>query len=79
MKKVIIIRYAELYLKGKNRGFFEKAFENNLRRAVKDFDCDLIKNSGRYLIENFADEDADILIEKLQKVFGELIVYKTDM
>ena len=70
MKKVIIIRYAELYLKGKNRGFFEKAFENNLRRAVKDFDCDLIKNSGRYLIENFADEDADILIEKLQKVFG---------
>ena len=70
MKKVIIILYAELYLKGKNRGFFEKAFENNLRRAVKDFDCDLIKNSGRYLIENFADEDADILIEKLQKVFG---------
>ena len=70
MKKVIIIRYAELFLKGKNRGFFEKAFENNLRRAVKDFDCDLIKNSGRYLIENFADDDADILIEKLQKVFG---------
>ena len=70
MKKVIIIRYAELFLKGKNRGFFEKTFENNLKRAIQDIDCELIKNSGRYLIENFAEEDADFLIEKLKKVFG---------
>ena len=70
MKKVIIIRYAELFLKGKNRGFFEKTFENNIMRALKEIDCDLIKNSGRYLIDNFAEEDADILIEKLKKVFG---------
>ena len=53
MKKVIIIRYAELFLKGKNRGFFEKTFENNIKRAVKDIPCELIKNSGRYLIDNF--------------------------
>ena len=53
MKKVIIIRYAELFLKGKNRGFFEKTFENNMKRAIKDIDCELIKNSGRYLIDNF--------------------------
>ena len=35
MKKVIIIRYAELYLKGKNRGFFERAFSTNIERALK--------------------------------------------
>ncbi len=70
MKKVIIIRYAEIYLKGKNRGFFERAFENNLTKAIQNFDCELVKNSGRYLVQGFADEDSDALIEKLKKVFG---------
>ncbi len=70
MKKVIIIRYSELFLKGKNKGFFERAFETNLRRAIKGFDCTFVKNIGRYLIEDFAEEDTDGLIEKLKKVFG---------
>lgn len=70
MKKVIIIRYAELFLKGKNRGFFERAFETNLKRALQSFDCELIKNSGRYLVKNFADEQSEEIIEALKKVFG---------
>ena len=70
MKKVIIIRYAELYLKGKNRGFFERAFENNLQRALKDIPHEFIKNCGRYLICNFYEEDTELIIEKLKKVFG---------
>ncbi|MBE7079819.1 MAG: tRNA 4-thiouridine(8) synthase ThiI [Clostridiales bacterium] len=70
MEKVIIIRYSEIYLKGKNRGFFERAFETNLRRAIEDFDAELIKNSGRYLVQNFPEEQTDEIIEKLKKVFG---------
>lgn len=70
MKKVIIIRYSEIYLKGKNRGFFERAFETNLRRAIKQIDCELIHQNGRYLVQNFAEEDAETIIEKLKKVFG---------
>ena len=70
MKKVIIIRYAEIYLKGKNRGFFERAFENNLRRAVQNVSCELVKQSGRYLVCDFADEETEEIIEKLKKVFG---------
>ena len=70
MKKVIIIRYSELYLKGKNRGFFERALENNLIRALKDVPHELIKNSGRYLIQNFYEDDADLIISKIKKVFG---------
>ena len=70
MKKVIIIRYAEIYLKGKNRGFFERAFENNLRRAVQNVSCELVKQSGRYLVCEFADEETEEIIEKLKKVFG---------
>ncbi|MBO5480876.1 MAG: tRNA 4-thiouridine(8) synthase ThiI [Clostridia bacterium] len=70
MEKVIILRYAEIYLKGKNRGFFEKALENNLQRAIKDIPCELVRQNGRYLVRSFAEEDAETLVEKLKKVFG---------
>lgn len=70
MKKVIIIRYSEIYLKGKNRGFFERAFEKNLTQALKGVEHELIKNSGRYLVQNFYDEDTELIIDKLKKVFG---------
>ncbi len=70
MKKVVIIRYSEIFLKGKNRGFFERAFENNLRRALQGIDAELIKQSGRYLVQNFSEEQAEEIMEKLKKVFG---------
>ena len=70
MERVIIIRYSEIYLKGKNRGFFERAFETNLRRALESFDAELIKNSGRYLVQNFPEEETEAIVEKLKKVFG---------
>ena len=70
MERVIIIRYSEIYLKGKNRGFFERAFETNLRRALDGFDAELIKNSGRYLVQSFPEEQTEEIVEKLKKVFG---------
>ena len=70
MKRVIIIRYAEIYLKGKNRGFFERAFEVNMRRALKGIDCQLNHYNGRYLVEDFAEYETDEIVERLKKVFG---------
>lgn len=70
MEKVIIIRYSEIFLKGKNRGFFERAFETNLRRALEGVEMEFVKQSGRYLVQKFAEEDTEEIIEKLQKVFG---------
>ena len=70
MERVIIIRYSEIYLKGKNRGFFERAFETNLRRALEGFDAELVKNSGRYLVQNFPEYETEEIVEKLKKVFG---------
>ena len=66
MKRVIIIRYSEIYLKGKNRGFFERAFEQNLRRAIAGYEAELVKQLGRYLVQNFAEEDTDEIVEKLK-------------
>ncbi len=81
MKKVIIIRYSEIYLKGKNRGFFERAFETNLNRALKELPHELVKQSGRYLVKDFDDFDTEQIVEKLKKVFGVhtlSIAYETD-
>ena len=81
MKQVIIIRYAELYLKGKNRGFFERAFSVNIERALKGLRHELHRYSGRYLVENFAEEDADKILSALKKVFGIhslSLAYETD-
>lgn len=70
MKRVIVLRYGEIFLKGKNRGFFLRALENNLHRALKDIDYELIKQNGRYLIQNVVEEETDMVVERLQKVFG---------
>ena len=70
MKKVIIIRYSEIYLKGKNRGFFERAFETNLNRALRSFEHEIIKQSGRYIVREFNEDEIEEIVEKLKKVFG---------
>lgn len=70
MEKVIIIRYSEIHLKGKNRGFFERAFAANMEKALRGIKHEIRKQSGRYLIENFDEYDVDLIVEKLKKVFG---------
>ncbi len=70
MEKVIVIRYCELYLKGKNRGFFERQFAVNMERALKGIRHELRRQSGRYVVENFNDDDTGLILSKLGRVFG---------
>lgn len=70
MEKVIIVRYGEIYLKGNNRGFFERAFAENMEKALRGIKHEIRKRSGRYLIEGFDEEFTDEIVEKLSKVFG---------
>lgn len=70
MERVIIIRYCELFLKGKNRGYFENAFADNIEFAIRAFKHTLIRPSGRYIVENYFDEDEEAILSALKKVFG---------
>ncbi len=70
MEKVIIVRYCEIYLKGNNRGYFERVFAENMEKALKGIRHEIRKRSGRYIIENFEDGNEELIIEKLTKVFG---------
>lgn len=69
MKKVIIIRYAELFLKGKNRGFFERVFSMNIEKALRGIRHELHRYSGRYLVEDFDEEETETIVSRLKKVF----------
>ncbi len=70
MKKVIIIRWSEIHLKGKNRGYFEKLLEDNIKHSLKDFNCKFVKILGRYLIEDFNEFEESEILEKLKKISG---------
>ena len=70
MEKVIIVRYAEIHLKGKNRGYFERVFAANMEKSLKGIRHEIRRRSGRYLVENFAEEDENKIVKKLSKVFG---------
>ena len=66
----ILIRYAELALKGKNRAGFEKKLQQNVRGALRNFpEIKVLKTFGRMFVElNGADEEA--VSSRLKDLFG---------
>ncbi len=70
MEKVIIIRYCEIHLKGKNRSYFEKLLADNITSALCGIDCKMTRTQSRYLVHSFADGDKDAILERLKRVSG---------
>ena len=70
MNSAIIIRYCEIHLKGKNRGYFEKMLKENIKKSIKDIDCTFSTMHSRYLIENFDEYDYEIIADRLKKIAG---------
>ena len=70
MKKVILIRYSEIHLKGNNKHFFEKLLLNNIKSALKGLNFEIEFSHTRYLISNFNEEYLNEIIKRLKTVFG---------
>lgn len=66
----IIVRYSEIHLKGKNRGYFEKVLKTNINNKIKKFGTTLESTSGRYIIHNFNPDDLYEIQDLLQKTAG---------
>ncbi|MBN2908456.1 tRNA 4-thiouridine(8) synthase ThiI [Polycladomyces sp. WAk] len=67
---VILIRYGELALKGKNRSDFEDRLLRNIRNKLKDFpDVKVKKTYGRMLVELNGQAHPPV-VERLKEVFG---------
>ncbi|PYZ93961.1 tRNA 4-thiouridine(8) synthase ThiI [Salipaludibacillus keqinensis] len=66
----ILIRYAELSLKGKNRKFFEQKLQSNIREALKPFPAvKTSKSFGRMFVQ-LNGEDEEKVSDRLKNVFG---------
>lgn len=70
MEKVILIRFGEIFLKGKNRGFFEKTLLNNIRENLSKFNLEVVKIPGRFMVQNFNEDDELEICNRLAKIAG---------
>ena len=67
---VILIRYGELALKGRNRDLFEEALVRNVKNVLRSFlKVKVRRNYGRMYVE-LNGEDAHEVMEQLKRVFG---------
>lgn len=67
---VILIRFGELYLKGKNKCYFENILKDNIRSKLNGIDCKLYFGRGRYVVKEYDACDEQRIIERLKQVFG---------
>ncbi len=70
MKRVILVRFGEIFLKGKNKHVFERLLIHNILENLNNFTVKLNKISGRYILTDFDEEYENQIIETVTKVFG---------
>ena len=72
MNKLILIKYApEIFLKGLNRGKFERKLRDNIGKKLEGIKVEFIHDSGRYFLKTDEIEES---INSISKVFGILEV-----
>ncbi|OOP74085.1 tRNA uracil 4-sulfurtransferase ThiI [Clostridium beijerinckii] len=72
MRELILVKYApEIFLKGLNRGKFERKLRDNIAKKLEGIKAEFIHDSGRYFIKTDEIEES---INRISKVFGILEV-----
>jgi len=68
MKKLVLVKFApEIFLKGLNRGKFEKKLKDNIKNVIRDLNYEFVEDQGRWFIYSDVMEK---IIEKVKNVFG---------
>ena len=77
MTQSLLIKYAEIGIKGKNRYLFENALVKQAKIALKRVDGEFVvtKEAGRIYVTTESDCDMDEAIEALQYVFGLSLIH----
>ena len=70
MERVILIRFGEIFLKGKNRGYFEKSLFSNIKISLDKFNLNVVKISGRYVVRNYNADDESEIVNRISKIPG---------
>ena len=70
MRKVLLIRYGEIHLKGGNRPYFERLLIEAIRNALSDLGAQVVRAQGRYYATGYPPEREREAIDRLTRVFG---------
>lgn len=70
MERVLLIRYAEIHLKGLNRPFFEKLLVDRIKQALNPVHANVEREQGRIFVYGVPEEQIDACVDRLKRVFG---------
>lgn len=70
MKEVILLRFGEIFLKGKNYAFFENTLFRNIKKKLEKFSVTVENINGRFLVSNFKNDKKEAIISAIKTVFG---------
>ena len=76
MKKVLLLKFGELFLKGKNKKDFENLLIDNIKYKLSEFNFKLTFPMGRIIISDYDEFEEDLIVNKLTTVFGLIGVSK---
>ena len=70
MEKVILVRYAEIHLKGLNRPFFERLLVDRIKQALNPIHPSVEREQGRIFVYGISGEQIPECVDRLCRVFG---------
>ena len=76
MKKVLLLKFGELFLKGKNKKDFENLLLNNIKAKLSSYEFKISYTLGRMVVSDYDIDDEWAIVEELKTVFGLIGVSK---
>ncbi len=70
MEAVMLVRYAEIHLKGLNRPYFERSLMKRISLALRPLPVKVVREQGRVFVFGIPQESMDDAAKKLTRVFG---------
>lgn len=70
MKKVLLVKFGELFLKGRNRHEFIKLLKWNMMKKLRGIYSRIDETQGRLIVSEYDPADEEEIIQRLQTVFG---------
>ena len=70
MQAVMLVRYAEIHLKGLNRPYFERSLMKRISLALRPLRVKVVREQGRVFVFDIPVESMDEAADKLTRVFG---------
>lgn len=70
MKKLLLVKFGELFLKGRNRHEFIKLLKWNMMKKLKGIYSKVEETQGRLFVSEYDEKDEEEIIERLKTVFG---------